>query len=398
MMRFPCFLVLCLILPVQASEKVSPLEVLAGVLANTNDEEVQRDVLRGMSEALAGRRDMTAPKGWSQVHRKLSQSKSREIRERVLALSVLFGDPQAMLDLKRITLDRKNEITSRTRALQTLIDKRVDGVRDLLRTLLDDPALRGPALRGLANFDDPKIPDWILARYPALTDAEKSDAISTLASRPGWALILLNALEHKRIARTEVTPFVARQIASLGDQKVSQRLNSVWGTIRPPAKDREKLLARYLKLASPQAQKKANLSAGRVVWNKTCSSCHVLFGEGGKIGPDLTGSQRKNPEYILLKVLDPGAVVPRDYQLTRVVTLTGRVITGVVKAENDKVITLQTQTEEVRLPKSDLESREVQGGSLMPEGQLTMLSDAEIRDLLAYLAAQTQVPLPTRTP
>ena len=92
-------------------------------------------------------------------------------------------------------------------------------------------------------------------------------------------------------------------------------------------------------------------------------------------------------------MLDPNAAVPRDYQVTKVVTQGGRVLTGLVKQEGDKVLVLQTQTEEVRVLKSDVETRERQAASLMPEGILATLSDAEVRDLLAYLAGDRQVPL-----
>ena len=117
--------------------------------------------------------------------------------------------------------------------------------------------------------------------------------------------------------------------------------------------------------------------------------------DGANIGPDLTGSQRANPEYVLAKVLDPNAVVPHDYQVTFVTTTSGRVVAGIVKAETDKVLTLQTQNEVVRLPKSDVEERRLSSLSMMPEGLLTQLKDAEVRDLLAYLAGPGQVALPT---
>jgi putative heme-binding domain-containing protein len=374
-------------------EEPRNLNALARALRQ-DDPRAQRDILRGLGEALAGRRNVKGPKDWAKVYRTLSASKDAEVRERVLALSVLFGVPEALLALRGTAEDVKADAGARTRALEALLDKRDDAVPALLRDLLDDATMRGAALRGLAHYDDPKTPSLILTRYPRLSDAEKADALSTLASRPAYALALLDAVEKKLVPRADVSAFTARQLASLNDQRVRRRLAAVWGDIRPTAKDKEKLLKRYLKLAAPEQREKADRSAGRLVWSKTCASCHTLFGDGGKIGPDLTGSQRANAEYVLHKVLDPNAVVPRDYQTTKVVTVTGRVLTGLVKQENDKVLTLQTATEEVRVLKSDIEQREQQHTSLMPEGQLATLSDAEVRDLLAYLAGKGQAPLP----
>lgn len=381
-------------LGVGAAEKPRPLEVLARVLARSDDPAVQRDVLRGMGEALAGRRSVKAPAGWSEVHRKLSGSDDSEVRERVLALSVVFGDPQALVALRRIAEDTKASADTRGRALETLLDKRTKDVPGLLRKLLDDPTLRRAAVRGLAHFDEATTPELLLARYPKLPDAEKADAISTLASRPAYALALLDAIERKRLPRTDLSAYTARQLLGLGNKAVSERLNAVWGNIRPTAKDKEKLLARYLAVANPKALAKANRANGRAVWTKSCASCHLLFGEGQKVGPDLTGSQRAKPEYVLTKVLDPNAAVAKDYQTVRIATTGGRVVQGLVKEENDKVVVLRTQTEEVRILKSDIEERSNQNTSLMPEGQLAMLTDAQVRDLLAYLAGEGQVALP----
>src|SRR5262249_17074696 len=158
------------------------------------------------------------------------------------------------------------------------------------------------------------------------------------------------------------------------------------------------LLKRYKPLMSAEAFRQADRTHGRLIFSKTCATCHTLFSDGGKIGPDLTGSQRANPEYILTKVLDPSAVVAREYQMTLIPTADGRSMSGIVKEENDKVVSLQTPNEVIRLPKSDIEQRSQAPVSMMPEGLLNDLADKEIRDLLAYLAGANQVPLPDKRP
>ena len=50
---------------------------------------------------------------------------------------------------------------------------------------------------------------------------------------------------------------------------------------------------------------------------KTCQQCHTLYGVGGKVGPDITGSNRPNLDYLLENILDPSAVIPNDYKATR---------------------------------------------------------------------------------
>jgi putative heme-binding domain-containing protein len=369
------------------------LEPLVKVLAGSDDADLHRDVLRGMREALQGRR-LPPPRGWTEVFRKLSASPDAEVRQTVQVLSVLFGDPAAVAELRRRAADPKADVPSREVALSALLERPTPDLLPLVRDLVSDRALRASALRGLAAFADARTPELILAHYSELTAAEKADAVATLASRASYALALLDAVERKQIPRADVSSYLARQMLTLKNAQVAQRLEAVWGSIRATEKNRLKDLARYKALAGPAERKKADRSAGRLVFSKTCASCHALFGEGGRIGPELTGAQRGNAEYVLTKVLDPNAVVPAEYRVTVVTTKSGRVLTGVMKEETSKVLALQSPTELVRIPKEEVEQRQGTKLSLMPEGQLQTLTDAQVRDLLAYLAGETQVPLP----
>lgn len=375
-----------------ASRRLVPL---VRILIETDDVNMQLDVLRGMHEALQGRRTVTTPEGWAAVHRKLAKSRNAEIREKVLQLSVMFGDPQALAALRKTAGNPKVDAKARQRALQALIEKRPADLPPLLRKLLGDRTVRGLALRGLASYSDPETPTLVLDLYASLSEAEKADAIATLASRPAYGFALLDAMEKGRVPRRDLSAFNARQISSFNDKKLTARLTKVWGSIRPPAKDKAKLLAKYKAMVPADALKNADRKHGRLLFSRTCATCHTLFGEGGKIGPDLTGSQRTNPEYLLTKLLDPSAVVARDYQMTLITTKTGRVLSGLIKEETDKTLALQTQNEVVRLPKSDIDERQKSQQSMMPDGLLAPLSAAEVRDLIAYLSGNGQAPLPT---
>jgi putative membrane-bound dehydrogenase-like protein len=371
---------------------------LGRLLVACNDAAVQLDVLRGMHEALQGRRSVAAPAGWSEVYRKLAGDTNAEIREKVLQLSVLFDDPQALAILRQTAEDPKADAAARRNALQTLVEKRTPDLPPLLQRLLGDGAVRGTALRGLASYSDPQTPSCVLEHYASFTDAEKADAIATLASRPSYALALLGAMEKGRVSRRDLSAFTARQLLAFKDKELTERLTKVWGSVRPPSAEKTTLLAKYKAMVSPQALKKADRRHGRLLFSRTCASCHTLFGEGGKIGPDLTGSQRTNPEYLLTKLLDPSAVVARDYQMTILTLKDGRVLSGLVKEENDKTLRLQTQNEVVRLDKNDIEERQRSSQSMMPDGLLAPLSPVEVRDLIAYVSGAGQVPLPASPP
>ena len=135
-------------------------------------------------------------------------------------------------------------------------------------------------------------------------------------------------------------------------------------------------------------------SRGRGVFARTCQQCHTFFGVGGQVGPDLTGSNRRDLDYVLSNVLDPGALIGKDYLAHIVATTDGRILTGIVRAEDKDTITLVTANETITLPKSDVEARRQSDQSMMPEDLWTPLSDHEIRSLVSYLASPAQVPMP----
>jgi putative heme-binding domain-containing protein len=119
-----------------------------------------------------------------------------------------------------------------------------------------------------------------------------------------------------------------------------------------------------------------------------------LFEVGGKVGPDLTGSNRADLDYILQNILDPNAEIPNDYRPVTVDTKDDRVITGILKQQDERSLTLQTANEVVTLPRSEVAKLQQAQLSMMPEGLLTPLTDQEVRDLIFYLRSPGQVPLP----
>ena len=110
--------------------------------------------------------------------------------------------------------------------------------------------------------------------------------------------------------------------------------------------------------------------------------------------PDLTGSNRADLDYLLANMLDPSALIGKDYVAHVIGTTDGRVLTGLIKAEDKDTITLVTANETVILPKSEVEARRSSDQSMMADDLLKPLSEHEIRSLVHYLASPAQVPLP----
>src|SRR5262249_11057210 len=158
-----------------------------------------------------------------------------------------------------------------------------------------------------------------------------------------------------------------------------------WGVIRPASKEREALTAKYKAILTAESLKKADVTKGRAVFAKNCASCHKLNGEGAAIGPELTGSQRNNLDYILENVIDPSAVVAREYTVTNLDLKNGRTVSGIIAEETERALTVQTPNERLIIAKSDIETRTPTNVSMMPEGLFDKLAEDELRDLVAYL-------------
>ena len=165
-----------------------------------------------------------------------------------------------------------------------------------------------------------------------------------------------------------------------------------WGLVRSTPADRLKLIAEWKrKLEAPAAP--PDLAQGRAVFAKACQQCHTLYGIGGKVGPDITGSNRANLDYLLENILDPSAVIPNDYKVTILGMKTGRVVTGIVKADTGAALTVALANETLTVPKDEIETREPSQLSMMPEDLLKPLTDPEIRSLIAYLRNPSQTPI-----
>ncbi len=369
-------------------------ELLTEVLTRARDAESQSDVLNGILRGLEGRRRVTVPPYWRETYARLQESENEDVRQRSIQLALIFDDKDAIAQLKRVAEDRSEKSTKRVVAIDSLVASRVYGFADVLLRLIDDEAVLSNVLRGLAEYDHPDTVQAILRRYAQMSVVARQQAIQTLASRSAWAGRLLSEIEAGRIEAGDVSAFVARQIRNLGDTRLTARLNAVWGEVRETPRDRARRIAGFKERLTPDELAHGDLSAGRAVFARLCANCHRLFDAGREVGPNITGAQRNNLDYLLENLIDPSAQVSRDFQMEVVVTESGRVVTGLVKSETDAAITVSTIESEIVIPVNEIEARKKSDVSMMPEGQLRTLTFTQTRDLIAYLGSPKQVPLP----
>lgn len=370
-----------------------PLESL---LAKTgkSEESVRADVVRGMSAGLAGIRKATPPASWKEFSKEFSGPDSAKLQATVQALDVVFGDGRALTEVRKLALDGKADLAVRKAALQTLVDANPPDLREICEQLLRVRFLNTIAVQGLTKFDDPAVGKLIVKSYRSVHPSERSAVIAALASRPTFASELLDQMSAGTIPRNELTAFQARQIRGFEKPELTKKLVAVWGELRDSPKEKQDLIAKWKSDLNPERIKAADLARGRFLFDKACASCHRLFGNGGEIGPDLTGAGRKDLDYLLSNILDPSAVVNKDFQMTAFALVDGRSLNGIVVAETDRTVTVQTDKERKAIAKEDIEKRTPSPLSLMPDGLLQPFPPDDVRALIAYLMSDSQVALP----
>jgi putative membrane-bound dehydrogenase-like protein len=377
---------------VSSSGTAEALALVVERLAGAADETLQTAMLRGLQDGLKGRRTVAMPVAWPKAYAALEASKNAEVRNAALAVAVTFGDPKALATLRNTLSSGQGSAQARHEALASLLAARDKDLVGVLYQLVNDPALRGPALRGLALYDDARTPEVMLTVYPTLSSEEKRDALNTLASRVSYGKALLEAVAVKKVPASDVSADLVRQLRNLNDKALDLRIGEVWGIVRTTPADRAKLIAdwkRYLTAAA----KPADPMLGRAMFAKTCQQCHTLYGVGGKVGPEITGANRGNLDYLLENIFDPSAVIPKEYTSTILEMKDGRVVTGIIKGDTPAAYTVVTANETLTIPRTEVDTLKPSNVSMMPEDVLKDLSKEEVRALIAYLQGKNQVPV-----
>jgi putative heme-binding domain-containing protein len=372
-------------------------DAFAAITASLNrvaDASRQMEILNGLITAFKGERNAPMPRGWDVVETKLSTSPNVEIRARGQAISLIFGSPGALSALKQTLADKSADPAARKTALDSLLARKDASLALTLQQLLSDPTMQAAALRGLAVLDDAQTPGTILGIYPTLSSSNKRDALNTLASRISFARPLLAATTSGVVPRKDLSADLVRQLRNLKDPELNRDLEKVWGVMRDSAADKASEINKYKEIYHAGGSQPGDASRGRGIFAKTCQQCHTLFDTGGKVGPDLTGSNRGDLDYLLQNIVDPNAVIPNDYRAWSLETKDGRSLTGLLKEQDERAVTLVTANETVVIPRKEIESLQESQLSMMPEGLLQTFKDQEVRDLIYYVRGPAQAPMP----
>ena len=347
-------------------------------------------LLEGFLQGIEGHLDARPPGTWDSLRSRLEQSSDPEVVRLSGTIAQHFGDVAAAHAMMERLIDEDSSIEERRRALRGLALQRWPRLPGHLPELLASHELRMEAIRAMAAFDHRRLTSTLLDRYPSLDAEEKTAALQTLSSRPASGRELTRAIAQGTVPRQDIPAWIARQLRRV----VGNGFVEVWGSLEGFTADKRAALARYRTLLTDEALRRANPSRGRAIYEQICGVCHRMYESGSNIGPDITGADRQNLEYLLGNVIDPAADIQDDYRMVMITTRDGRSLAGNIVNQSERSLTLRTIGEDIVLARSEILSREVDRVSLMPEGLLDQLTEAQVLDLFAYLRTETQVPLP----
>jgi putative heme-binding domain-containing protein len=342
-------------------------------------------LVRGMEKALEGRRLDKVPAALEKPLERLYRGRPDDLT--LLRLAVRLGVSGAYDRAVQRVADAKTPERDRVLFLELLGQAgQPDCVPLLLQVLTEarTDALRGAALSALQAFPDRRIPERVLALYPKLSTSLRGRAVTLLCGRPASTLALLEAVDAGRVAPKDVPLAQLQQMALLKDAKLHKLLEKHWGKVGPATSGEKQ--SRIRSLAGILRQGTGDRARGKVVFTKTCAVCHTLFGEGTKIGPDLTGADRKNRDWLITHIVDPNAVIRPEYVAYLVHTKDGRSLTGLVAESSASAVTLvDAKNERTVIARTKIEQMTPSPVSLMPEKLLDEFDDRQLRDLFSYV-------------
>lgn len=333
-------------------------------------------------------------------------------RDRLLALALRWGQPELFgTSVAAIITSLKEQIgdASRKDAERAAAARRLVGLDDKPETwkllldqinLLTPPELAVGLVNALGDSRDgtagerPRERDprnrnrisptagAILERWANLTPTVRRAAITLLMRRPEWAGSLLQAVDDRTIAHTDLAPEHWAQLKANPNPFIGRRAERLAERGGNTATGREEIVLKLL----PLAKEKGDPARGKEVFTANCAVCHQFNGEGKYVGPDLNGIGARDRSDILMEVLDPNRSVEANYRAWTVNTKDGETYTGRLESETQTTVEiLDTTAQKHVFQRKDIASLTVSPNSIMPTGFESLPPD-DLKALIEYLA------------
>ena len=364
-----------------ASGSRADLLVCARLLEQAPSQEHTAVLMQGFEEAFQGRSLATLPDELvAAIEKSGSASPVLQVRQ---------GKPEAVEQALAVVAQSDADLNQRLAFAQIFGEVDLPQGIDVLLQLVESDApdaLQMAALSSLMRYNEPRIGEAVVARYPSLSVDAKTAALTLLSSRAPWSLLLLQTVDAGQIDAAGIPDDTVRLMTMHQDTEVGDLVRKHWPEIEGASSAEMQTMLAHVNDVLQSGN--GDPYRGKAIYRQSCGKCHLLFGDGGRIGPDLTSYQRMDQARVLLNVINPSAEIREGFESYMVLTLDGRVLSGFLFDQDNQVIVLRgVDGQNVTIPRGDIDVMEKQAKSLMPEGLLKDLNEQQVRDLFAFLQA-----------
>jgi putative heme-binding domain-containing protein len=360
------------------------LKTAAQLLALAPTPQAQDALIEGMERGLAGERLVDVPE---ELQKQVAAIwAGRPHTATLIGFAVRLNHAAATTEAVKLLSDHTTPEAERKQLLELLASRTEPSVvpvaTDLLRAEKKESA-RIDLVNALAHYNDPEIGGTFLHLFPGAGPKLRAALIGAVTRRAEWARAFLQLVSAGEVKRETLTPGDLFALQSLHDDQVDALVKKNWGSLRTSSQAKEQMITNVRKLLAAHL---GDAEKGHALFTTRCAICHTLNGEGAKIGPELTGYERDNLDFMIPAIVDPSLAIREEYVAFTITTKSGQALTGFLTENEPKFVTVKdlagTQT---RLAREEIASLNALPVSVMPEGLLDTMSDAEIRDLFTYL-------------
>lgn len=309
------------------------------------------------------------------------------IRRATLQAVARLGLKDAGSKVATLAANRDLPLATRVDALKALDAIGDPSLPEAVKAALadDNSVYRAEGLQILAKLEPEQALPSLETVLGSGDTAERQIAFNTLATLKGSGADALLATWIDKLSAGEVPAEVQLDLLEAAGARQDSTLKSKLDQYQaakpqndPTAPYREALVGGDARRGEQIFRQKTEVY---------CLRCHKVGGRGGEVGPELTElGGKKDRAYILESIVNPNAQIAEGFETTVVATEDGRLIAGVLKAEDDNALKLMTaEARLIEIPKAEIEERR-RGDSAMPSDLIKKLSKRELRDLIEYLA------------
>ena len=245
------------------------------------------------------------------------------------------------------------------------------------------PTLAAGLIEAVSKSDSPETGGAMVDALPTLTPNVRSQVVRSLLGRESWVGAFIKGVEDGKLRLSELSLDQSQALSVHPNREIAARAKALLakGGGLPDA-DRQKVIDTL----APVVLNSGNAAKGKLVFTQQCAKCHRHGGEGGKVGPDLTGMAAHPKTELLIHLLDPSRSVEGNFVQYTVLTTDGRTMNGLLASETKTAITLlDTEGKTQTLLRDDIDELVASKKSLMPEGFEKQVPPESIADLIAFL-------------